>query len=115
MTEKFLQLPNNRITKYATPKTNIKACLDCGDYHEIGTICGSCYAKVKAETKSLQEEMFKNDSFKYEYPSSEVAFLYKGEEGAKENLERQNKVVVEVPKERPSWFSNNLLSKVNTK
>ena len=59
--------------------------------------------------------MFKNDKFKYEYPSNEIAFLYEGEEGVKESLEKENKVVIEVPKERPSWFNNNLLSKVNTK
>ena len=39
------------MTKWATTKTNITTCLDCGSYHEIGTICGNCYMKLKKSIK----------------------------------------------------------------
>jgi hypothetical protein len=47
--------------------------LDCGSYHEKGTICGKCYSKVKTETEEIQDQLFKDDNFKYNYPVSEVS------------------------------------------
>jgi hypothetical protein len=88
-------------------------CLDCGDHHEIGTICGSCYAKVKKETKALQDQMFSTETFQYQHPTKEVAFVYENED--KSRVEKQNKVVVEVARKRPSWFSDILLTKVSSK
>jgi ribosomal protein L32 len=32
----------NKIEKYATPRTNITACLECGHWHMIHTVCGTC-------------------------------------------------------------------------
>jgi len=107
-----LRLPNNFITKYATPKTNIITCLG-GNYCEIGTICSKCYARVKAETKALQDQLFSSEAFKYQYPTKEVAFVYENEDKSK--VEKLNKLVVEVPRKRPSWFSDTLLTKVSTK
>jgi ribosomal protein L32 len=43
LTKKFAPLPNNLITKYGRPKNNITECLDCGSFHENGTICTKCY------------------------------------------------------------------------
>ncbi len=108
-----MRLPNNFITKYATPKTNITACLECGSYHEIGTICGKCYEKVKMETKNIQDQIFDKDEFKYNYPTKEIKIVYSNEE--KELPKEENKVIIEIPRERPSWFSKNLLTKVSTK
>ena len=110
-----MALPNNYITKYANPKTNIIACLDCGDYHEQGTICRTCYQKVKTETENIHEQMFKTEKFKYNYPPKEIALMYKDEQSSKETLEAKNKVVVEIPRNRPSWFNSDLLKKVTTK
>ena len=72
LTKKFLPFANNFITKYSRPKSNIIECLDCGSYHEKGTICGKCYEVVKTETEEIQKQMFKKDSFKYNYPTKEV-------------------------------------------
>ena len=44
------------MTKWASPKTNITTCLDCGSYHEVGTICGSCYMKLKKSIKAKTDE-----------------------------------------------------------
>ena len=44
------------MTKWASPKTNITTCLDCGSYHEVGTICGSCYMKLKKAIKANSDD-----------------------------------------------------------
>ena len=54
LVRKFLPTPNNRITKWAMPKRNITTCLDCGSYHEMGTICGKCYETVKRSVKAAK-------------------------------------------------------------
>ena len=57
LTKRFTPLSNNWITKYSRPKTNIIACLECGSYHEKGTVCGKCYESIKEKTLKMQEEM----------------------------------------------------------
>lgn len=111
MTKRFLPLANNFITKYSKPKTNIMTCLECGSYHEKGTLCGKCYEKVKLETQKVQEEMLKNDQFKYNYPNKEIKFVYQGEE---KEL-KSNELIIEVPSKRPSWFNSDLITKVTSK
>lgn len=59
--------------------------------------------------------MFETESFQYQHPTKEVAFVYENEKDSKETLENMNRVVVEVKRERPSWFSNSLLTKLTTK
>ncbi|ESO94135.1 hypothetical protein LOTGIDRAFT_232409 [Lottia gigantea] len=92
--------------EYALPKNNIVSCLECGHWHEKQTLCGNCYDKVRKETEEMQEAMG-TDTLKYSQPQSEVMFLYEGEET--ENV--KGKYVVKVDKERPGWFSKNLLTK----
>ncbi|XP_064594518.1 large ribosomal subunit protein bL32m-like [Liolophura sinensis] len=90
---------------YGQPKNNIVACLECGHWHEKHTICGHCYAKVREETKHMQEAMGEEANFYA--PQKEVAFLYEGEKD--ENS--QEKFVVHLKKRRPEWFSKSLTSK----
>ncbi|CAF1016893.1 unnamed protein product [Brachionus calyciflorus] len=115
LTKKFLPLPNNFITKYSRPKTNIITCLECGNHHERGTLCGKCYEKVKIETQKVHEEMFKNENFKKSHPAKEVKFLY--EDDSRENLDQitKNELFVEIPNKRPSWFTSDLVTKVFSK
>ena len=46
--------------------------MDCGSYHEKGTICGKCYSKVKTETEEIQDQLFKDDNFKYNYMTFQI-------------------------------------------
>jgi large subunit ribosomal protein L32 len=116
LTKKFTRLPNSLLTKYATPKTNIITCLDCGAYHEKGTLCGECYRKVKEETKALQDAMFKkSEHFRDAYPAKEIAFAYENDDKEEVIKQSNGRVIVEVPKKRPTWFSNNLLTKVSSR
>lgn len=100
------------IYKYSKPKTNIITCLDCGGYHEKGTLCGKCYEKVKAETKAVQDQIFKNDEFRYNYPNKEIELKYENDSVAEEKSEK--KILVEIPRKRPEWFDSNLMSKIGS-
>lgn len=105
------------MTKWAKVKTNIVTCLECGSYHERGTICGKCYSRVKEETKRLHELMFDKDGRYIKadaYPTKEVRFVYEGEKDAASASKEAEVNLVEVPKKRPSWFDNNLATKVSS-
>ena len=115
MTKRFLPLPNNFITKYSRPKTNIITCLECGNHHEKGTLCGKCYEKVKLETEKVHEVMFKNEQFKHNYPAKEVKFVYENDDKQSLKSNEKNEIFVEIPKKRPSWFNNDLITKVTSK
>ena len=58
-------------------------------------------------------EQMNKDEIRFNHPQKEIVFVYKGEDGLKETLQ-ENKKIVEVPKERPSWFNNNLFAKKST-
>ncbi|XP_013786713.1 39S ribosomal protein L32, mitochondrial-like [Limulus polyphemus] len=93
--------------KMLVPKKNILICNECGHFHEAHTICGNCYEKVKQETQLLQEEIQKELSL--EPVEKEVVIVYQKE--PKDYLKVQGKRIVEIPRERPSWFSKNILEK----
>ena len=111
-TRKLNENPSSGVNKYAKVKTNLIACLECGSYHEIGRICGSCYEKVKEETKKMMANLnlSKTDGI---VPAKEVAYFYNNEKPNEEEV--KDKFIVEIPDDRPKWFNNNLYSKVTTK
>jgi hypothetical protein len=41
--------------------------------------------------------------------------LYEGEKDHKEKFGKEKRIFVEMPKKRPDWFNNDLLTKVSTK
>jgi hypothetical protein len=50
------------------------------------------------------------DEFNYNYPQQEVIYVYKNEQQNSDPTKR----IVEIPRERPTWFSKNLIPKINT-
>lgn len=52
------------------------------------------------------------DTYRYDHPTQEVAYLYKGEENVKDLPMYKGRYLVEINRERPSWFSKDLLKKV---
>jgi hypothetical protein len=66
---------------------------------------------VKEETKAIQSEMMKNDRFKYDHPSKELAFVYEDDDKSKVD---NSKLIVEIPRKRPNWFNSNLFSKITS-
>ncbi|XP_047528888.1 39S ribosomal protein L32, mitochondrial [Vanessa atalanta] len=99
------------VWKMLVPKTNIAVCNECGHHHERGRLCGNCYKRIETETKEIQakiEEKLGNNK-----PiENDVIVLYDGEKLPDETKEFwQGKRIVEMKKERPQWFSKNLLQK----
>ncbi|GFW35028.1 39S ribosomal protein L32, mitochondrial [Trichonephila clavipes] len=93
--------------KMILPKRNLVACDDCGHFHPVHTVCGHCYEKVKSETKLMQDAVMKE--LKLDPIDKEVVILY--ENDLKDRDSFGGKRIIEMTKERPSWFSKNLLIK----
>jgi len=94
------------IEKRLKPKKNLLVCNVCGHYHEAHTICGNCYEQVRLETEAMQDAIQKKLGLNP--VDKEVVVVYKndprGEPGDRVRI-------VEMEKERPTWFSKNLLTK----
>nr|CAG4635186.1 EOG090X0IGM [Alona affinis] len=90
-------------------RKDLKPCVSCGHYHEAGRLCPNCYAKIKAETTAIQEEMVKELGLNP--VDKEVVIMYEGEKQEHDDEFFQGKRIVEMKKTRPAWFSKNLLQK----
>ncbi|XP_019865689.1 39S ribosomal protein L32, mitochondrial [Aethina tumida] len=99
--------------KILLPRTNIRTCNKCGDDHEIGVLCPTCYKKIIDETREMQDAI--QNELKLEPVEKEVVVLYSGEKEEKPDEFWEGKRIVEIPKERPSWFSKNLLQQTTQK
>ncbi|XP_067014630.2 large ribosomal subunit protein bL32m [Anabrus simplex] len=95
------------VMKILLPKTNLLVCNSCGHHHEAGVLCPHCYSKVQAETEMMQEEIQKELGLNP--VENEVVVLYSGEKENHPEEYWKGKRIVEMKKERPSWFSKNLM------
>lgn len=86
-------------------KHNIRTCEVCGHFHLLHTICGNCYKKVKEETELMREAIEKE--LKLDPVEKEVVVLYQ-DDPREESADGR---IVELPRQRPAWFSKNLLTK----
>ncbi|CAG9857866.1 unnamed protein product [Phyllotreta striolata] len=101
------------IWKLLKPKTDLKTCTVCGDDHEAGVLCPTCYKKVIEETRAMQEQI--QNELKLEPVDKEVVVLYEGEKNEKPEEYYEGKRIVEMAKPRPAWFSRNLLQETTQK
>ncbi len=103
-------LPMSLMIKYGTPRQDLHQCLECGKWHEKKTICGNCYDRIRKETQAMKDSYPNKDEFNYNYPQQEIVYTYKNDEKLSDDTKR----IVEIPRERPTWFSKNLIPKINT-
>ena len=103
-------LPMSLMMKYGTPRQDLHQCLECGTWHEKKTICGNCYDRIRKETDEMKKSYPNQDEFLYNHPQQEIAYVYQNEK--LDNSE--NNRIVEIPRQRPTWFSKNLIPKINT-
>ncbi len=103
-------LPMSLMNKYGTPRQDLHQCLECGTWHEKKTICGNCYDRIRKETQLMKDSYPNKDEFNYNHPQQEIMYVYKNEE----KISDEKKRIVEIPRERPTWFSKNLIPKINT-
>uniref|UniRef100_A0A2S2P9B1 Large ribosomal subunit protein bL32m n=1 Tax=Schizaphis graminum TaxID=13262 RepID=A0A2S2P9B1_SCHGA len=100
----------NDFYKILLPRTDLLTCNQCGHSYQRRHLCANCYKKVKDETTEFQEVIEKELGL--EPIEQEVVVLYKGEK-TKQPLEEfwKGKRIIELKREKPSWFSRNLLQR----
>jgi large subunit ribosomal protein L32 len=95
--------------KIFKPKTNLLICDTCGHHYEAKHLCRNCYDRVQAETESIRKTV---ESQLGDSPENRsIVVLYENERGKVDESVIENKILVELPKPRPAWFSRNLLEK----
>ncbi|XP_050293471.1 39S ribosomal protein L32, mitochondrial [Anthonomus grandis grandis] len=99
--------------KILLPRKDLVSCNTCGDDHEAGVLCPTCYKKVIEETKAMQEAI--QSELKLEPVEQEVVVMYAGEKDNHPEEFWKGKRIVELEKPRPQWFSDNLLQKSTQK
>ncbi|KAF5280120.1 hypothetical protein FQR65_LT15069 [Abscondita terminalis] len=95
------------VYKIMLPKTTLRVCNVCGDDHEVGVLCPTCYKKVISETTQMQDAI--QNELGLEPVENEVTVLYAGEKDQHPSEYWEGKRIVEIDKPRPAWFSKNLL------
>ncbi|KAL4716604.1 hypothetical protein ACJJTC_008239 [Scirpophaga incertulas] len=96
--------------KILTPKTNLKVCQECGHYQEINRLCGNCYKRIEDETNIIKDKIV--EKLGGTPIDKEVVVLYNGDNIPDKVKEFwKGKRIIEMKKERPKWFSKNLLQK----
>ena len=103
-------LPMSLMIQFGTPRQDLHQCLECGTWHEKKTICGHCYDRIRKETQAMKDAYPNQDEFHHNHPQEEVVYVYKNDPPISDGKKR----LVEIPRERPSWFSKNLIPKMNT-
>ncbi|GJQ82017.1 mRpL32 [Trypoxylus dichotomus] len=94
------------VDKLLRPKTILRTCNVCGDDHEVGVLCPSCYKQVIEETKAMQDKI--QEELQLNPVENEVVILYDGEKDEKPSEFWEGKRIIEMKRPRPSWFSKNL-------
>nr|AGM32493.1 39S ribosomal protein L32-like protein [Coptotermes formosanus] len=97
------------VYKLILPKRNLLVCNTCGHHYEANHLCPHCYAKVRAETEAMQSAI--QAELGLNPVEQEVVVLYEGEKTEQPAEFWKGKRIIEMKKERPSWFSKNLLEK----
>lgn len=89
--------------KLMKPKRNLILCLVCGHHHESHTICGNCYEKVRKETEEMKAAIQKE--LNIDPVDKEIVVVYDDD---KKGDFWEGKRIVEMKKQRPLWFQQNL-------
>ena len=96
--------------KLIHPKKNLLVCTTCGNYHEARHLCPHCFKRIMEETKAMQDKIVEKLGLSPQ--DKDVIVLYKDDKHSDDEGKFGNKnVIVEMEKERPSWWSKNLLQR----
>jgi len=94
------------------PNKRIRVDQNTMEYFELDKLAPKSYKRVMEETKEIGNKI--SDTFGRFVPhDKEVKIFYKGEKESFKGVE-DNKMPVEIEKERPAFFSKNLLMKAKT-
>merc|ERR1712039_475874 len=99
-------------SKILKANRKIKVEHSTAEYFIKNTLAPKSYKKIMEETKAIQERMNETFGLGTLPKNKEVIVLYDGEK-AEDTFDASKNQIVEMPKERPAFFSKNLLQKVN--
>ncbi|CAB3402026.1 unnamed protein product [Caenorhabditis bovis] len=97
----------NRLLK---PVDNLVSCPACANIHPSDTICDKCYEKVRLLTNEIKKKMMEYNPYVGERQDKPVHVRFRGDPEEKPQVVN-GKRVIELEKERPSWFRKMLLLK----
>lgn len=96
-------------TRLIQPRSDLVTCERCGDHHEYYTICRTCYLEVKEETDRIKEDI-RAQTNPLEPKEKEVLLKFEKENTDDEAATGKFRII-EIERERPKWFTKNLMSK----
>jgi len=99
----------NWVLKVLLPKTNLRICETCGHHYENKHLCRNCYERIKMESEEIRKGA--EDQIGDTPEDKGIVVLYENERGSTNESALKDKLVVELPKARPAWFSRNLLQR----
>lgn len=82
-----------------------------GEYFELNKLAPSKFNRVMAETKAIQEKM--KDVFGQAIKDKSVLVTYQNEKT--DDFDEKKVKLIEMEKERPPFFSSNLMQKTRSK
>ncbi|XP_068220855.1 large ribosomal subunit protein bL32m [Palaemon carinicauda] len=95
------------------PVLKLLTCDNCGNAYKQGYLCPHCYQKNKEITTAMQESQ--NAVQGLSPVEHEILPLFSGEKVDADGKFYKGMQIVEVPKDRPKWFSRRLTQKSNVK
>ncbi|XP_022088465.1 39S ribosomal protein L32, mitochondrial-like [Acanthaster planci] len=88
------------------PQERFTTCEVCGHTRMIGFLCGHCLIRIRQETREIRDRLMGQLDETQMLPEKESVVVYEGETARPEDKE---KLIVEMKKKRPPWFSRALL------
>jgi len=95
--------------KMLMPRTDLLTCNQCGHSYQKRHLCPNCYKRVKDETTAFQDAIQKELGL--EPIEQDVIVLYQGEKTKQPEEFWKGKRIIELKREKPSWFCRNLLQR----
>lgn len=94
-------------SKMLKRRFDLVTCETCGNYREKIRLCLHCFNRVEEESKTIKEAIAREYGLNPVEKPMEIR--YKNDP----KNEVTDKILIEVDKERPIWFSKNLLQRAN--
>ncbi|KJH52502.1 hypothetical protein DICVIV_01348 [Dictyocaulus viviparus] len=88
-------------TRLLEPTNDLVACASCGSFHQVDTICGNCYEKVRQLTNEIKRKMMAYNPYKGEQQDKEVVVRFSNDNIVEDGVFK-GKRVIEIEKERPT-------------
>ncbi|MFH4983070.1 hypothetical protein AB6A40_009779 [Gnathostoma spinigerum] len=90
-------------TRLYSLKDNLVVCQNCGEYHEMHTICGNCYSRVRELTNKIKAKIMEYNPYIGESQDKPIHIQF-SDSGKPADEVVNGKRIIEMDIPRPSWF-----------